>query len=173
MLEDNDVVLSAYGSRSSVGVFLLIGRSLNADVNLVLADDGGLLVIADVTVKSFEFRVVAVYAPNIAAERISFFRQFALFFDNPKQIVLVGDWNAILDPKIDRVGKGARRLGRCESGLIDLMARHDEVDRFRLDHPGREMWTWLDRSPPVRARSYLNSVRRPDTDFERVPRSTM
>ena len=45
------------------------------------------------------------------------------------------DWNAIFDPKIDRVGRGARGPGRCETSLIDLMARHDLVDRFYLDHP--------------------------------------
>ena len=39
MVKDKFVVLSAYGSRSSVGVSLLVGRSLNADVNLVLAND--------------------------------------------------------------------------------------------------------------------------------------
>ena len=105
--ENDFVVLSANGWRSSVGVFLLVGRSFNADLNLVLADDGSRLVMADVAVKSFEFRVDAVYAPNIAAEMIFFFRRLAPFHDDPKRIVLVGDWNAILDPKIDRAGRGA------------------------------------------------------------------
>ena len=73
VLENNYIILSAYGSRGRVWVSLLIGRSLNDAVNLVLADDGGRLVVVNVAVKSFEFRVVAVYAPNIAAERISFF----------------------------------------------------------------------------------------------------
>ena len=91
--------------------------------------------------KSFEFRVVAVYAPNIAVEWVSFFLRVAPFLNDPKRIVLEGDWNAILDPKIDRVRRGARESGRCESSLIDLMASHDLVNMFRLDHPEREMWT--------------------------------
>ena len=74
VLEDDYVIFSGFGSRSSVGFSLLIGRYLNADENLVLADDGGRLVVADVTVKSFEFRVATVYAPNIAVERVSFYR---------------------------------------------------------------------------------------------------
>ena len=81
----------------------------------------------------------------------------------------MGNRNAILDPKTDRVGRGARGLGRCEISLIDLMARHDLVDKFRLDHPGREMWTWLDSSPSVYAISYLDSVRTADTDFFTCP----
>ena len=51
------------------------------------------------------------------------------------------------------------------------MARHNLVDRFRLDHLGRGMWTWLDSSPSVFAKYYLNRVlgRRADTDFVTIP----
>ena len=133
VLEDNYVILSAYDSRSSIGVSLLIGRNLNADVNLVLADDGGQLVVADVAIKSFKFRVVVVYAPHIVAERVSFYWRLAPFLNDPKWIVLMGDWNTILDPKIDRIIRGARRSGRCKSSLIDFMARHNLVNRFHLD----------------------------------------
>ena len=158
---------SAYGSRTSVGVSLLVGRTLDADVDVVFEGDGGRLVVADVAVKSFKFRLVAVYSPNIVVERVSFFRRLAPFLDDTKRLVLMGDWNAILDPKIDKVGRGARRVGRCESSLAGLMTRHwrmwvkvvdDLVDRFRLDHPGREMWTWLDSSPSAKVASYLDRV---------------
>ena len=115
---------------------MLVGRSLDPDVNVVFAGNGGRLVVADIAVKSFKFRVVAVYAPNIAGERTLFFRRLAPFLDDPKRLVLMGDWNAILDPKTDKVGWRVRKDGRCESSLIDLMARHDLVDRFHLDHPG-------------------------------------
>ena len=114
--------------------------------------------MADVTVESFKFRLVVVYEPNTAAERVSFFRWLAPFLDDSKRLVLMGDWNAILDPKIDMVGQGASRLGRCESSLVDLMIRHDMVDRFRLDHPEREIWTWLDSSPSAKVNSYLDRV---------------
>ena len=83
----------------------------------------------------------------------------------------MGDWNAILDTKIDKVGRGVSRLGMCESSLINLIARHDLVDRFRLDHPGREMWTWLDSLPSALVGSYLDSVlvRRAECDFVSFP----
>ncbi len=53
---------------------MLVGHSLDADVD-VFAVDEGRLVVADVAVKSFKFRLFAVYAPNIAVERASFFRR--------------------------------------------------------------------------------------------------
>ena len=167
VLESDFNVFSAYGSRTSVGVSLIVGRSLDADVEVVSAGDEGRLVVADVAVKSFKFRLIVVYVPNFAAERASFFRRLAPFRDDSKRLVLMGDWNAILDPKIDRVGRGASRLGRCESSLVGLMTRHDLVDKFRLDHPEREMWTWLDSSPSAKVGSYLDRVlvRRADSDF--------
>ena len=149
VLEKDFVIFSAYGSRSGTGVSLLVRCSLNTDAYVVFAGDGSRLIVADVAVKSFEFWVVAVYAPNIVLERVSFFRRLAPFLD---------DWNVILNPKIDKVGRGVRRVGRCESSLIDLMVRHDLVDRFRQDHPGREMWTWLDSLPSARVGSYLVRV---------------
>ena len=98
VLESDFVVFSAFGSSCSAGVTLLVGRSLDTIVNLVFADDGGRLTVADVAVKTFEFRVVAVYAPNLDGEIRSFFRRLGPFLDDPKRTVLVGDWNAILDP---------------------------------------------------------------------------
>ena len=53
VLENDFNVFSAYGSHTSVGVSLLVGRSLDADVNVVFAGDGGQLVVADVAVKSW------------------------------------------------------------------------------------------------------------------------
>ena len=97
VLESDLDVFTAYSSCTSAGVSLLVGRS----VDVVFAGDGSWLVVADVAVKNFKFRLVAVYAPNFAAERISFFRRLAPFLDDTKRLVLMGDWNAILDPKID------------------------------------------------------------------------
>ena len=79
----------------------------------------------------------------------------------------MGDWNAILDPKLNRGGRGATGLDGCEIRLIDLLAEHELVDRLRQDHPGREMWTWLRSSPSGQSRSYLNRVL--DSDFVTCP----
>ena len=167
VLENDFNIFSSYGSRSIAGVSLLVGCSFDADVDFVFAVDRGRFVVADFAVKSFTFRLVVVYAPNIAVERVSFIRRLVLFLDDSKRLVLMGDWNAIFGPKIDKVGRGASRSGRCESSLVDLMTHHVLVDRFHLDHTGREMWTRLDSSPSAKVGSYLDRVlvRRADSDF--------
>ena len=70
----------------------------------------------------------------------------------------MGDWNAIFDLKINNGGWGASGLGKYESNLIDLLGEFDLIDRFRLDHPGQEMWTWLGDSPSGQVQSYLDRV---------------
>ena len=117
VLEGDFVVFSAFSSRCGAGISLLVGRRLHAIVSLVFAGDGGRLVVADVAVKTFEFRIAAVHAPSTTAERRHFFRRLGSFLDASKRTVLVGDWNAILDPNIDRAVRGASRLGRCDSSL--------------------------------------------------------
>ena len=167
VLESDFVVYSAFGSRLSTWVSLLVGRSLDAIVNVVFAGDGGRLLVADVA----EFRIAVVHALNINVERCVFFRWLGSFLDDLKRTVLVGDWNAILDPKIHRAGRGASSLARCESGLSDLLTEFDLVDRYRLDHPRREMWTWIGSTPSGQVRSYLDRVlvRRADSDLVTCP----
>ena len=98
VLEDDFNVYSAYVNRNSTGVSLLVGCSLDADVDTVLEGDGGRLVVTDIAVKRFEFRLV-VYASNIAVKRVSLFRRLAPFLDDLKRLVLMGVWMRSLIPR--------------------------------------------------------------------------
>ena len=122
--------------------------------------------MADVDVKSFRFRLVVFYVPNFAEARVSFFLSVGTVPGRFEAASL----NAILDPKIDRIGRGASRLGRYESSLVGPMTRH-LVDRFRLEHPGRGMWTWLDSPPSAKVGSDWDRLllRRADCDFVSSP----
>ena len=164
-------VFSAYGDSKSRGVSLLVRCGLGAVTNVVYAGASGRLIVADVAVRSYKFRVIAVYAPNFSRERKAFFRQLGPYMAYPGRLVLMGDWNAILDPKIDKGGRGASGSERCESSLRDLMADFDLVDRYRVDHPREEMWTWANSSSSNPVRSYLDRVlvRRADVDFVSCP----
>ena len=91
-----------------------------------------------------------------------------LFLDDPKRLVLVSDWNVILDPKLDKAGWGT---DRCNSSLIDLLTEHDLVNLFRLDQPGQEMWMWLIDLPSAQIQTNLDRVlvRRADSNFVMCP----
>ncbi|WP_347046864.1 hypothetical protein, partial [Escherichia coli] len=59
------------------------------------------------------FRLVAVYAPTGTVQP-DFFRRLEAFLGTSRSLVLVGDWNAILDARVDWVGL-AQRKGGCAS----------------------------------------------------------
>ena len=65
--------LWSFQHSAAAAVSPLVRRNLNTTVNLVFEDDWGWLIVADVAIKSFKFRVVAVYAPNSIGKRHSFF----------------------------------------------------------------------------------------------------
>ena len=164
VLEDDFVIYSAFGSRLSAGVSLLVGRSFDAIVNVVFAGDGGRLLVTDDAWKTFEFRIAAVYAPNSAAVLSAVGVLPGCLEAGSSR----GDWNAILDPNIDRAGRGASGLAKCEGSLFDFLTEFDLIDRYRLVHPGREMWMWLGNSP---SGQILNRVlvRRADSDLITCP----
>ena len=106
-LEENFFIFSAFGTIFARGVSLLVRRTLNPRVNVVHADGAGRLVVADVTIGKQTVRVIAVYAPNNQGERNVFFRRLEAFLDCSHRLVAMGDWNAILEPSIDKIGRGA------------------------------------------------------------------
>ena len=63
-----------------------------------------------------------------------------------------------LTPILDRVGRGSSGSARCDSSLSDFLTEFNLIDRYRLDHPGREMWTWVGNSHSGQIQSYLDSV---------------
>ena len=67
---------------------------------------------------------------------------------------------------MDGAGWGADRLDGCGDDLIDLLAEHNLVDRFRLDHPEQVGWTWLGNSPSGQIRTYLDGVLVGGADIE-------
>ena len=172
VFENDYVVYSAYTVSRGAGVSLLVKRSLNAVVNLLYTDTQGRLLVADLSVNGKKFRVATVHAPNSSVERSRFFRQIEPYLADPKHTYLVGDWNAILDPNLDRGGRGGSGR-RCRNKCLrNFMAENDLVDRYRVDHPGRKHWTWTNfSSSSVTNRSYLDRmlVRRADLDFLSCP----
>ena len=172
VFENDYVVYSAYTASRGAGVSLLVKRSLNAVVNLLYTDTQGRLLVADLSVNGKKFRVATVHAPNKSVERRTFFRKIEPYLADPLHTYLVGDWNAILDPNLDRGGRGGSGR-RCENKCLrNFMAENDLVDRYRVDHPGGKHWTWTNfSSSSVTNRAYLDRmlVRRADLDFLSCP----
>ena len=100
----------------SRGVTWQVSRRLDASCALVLSDLAGRLCVLDITIKDKAFWLIGVYGPNVTSELPAFFRRIGPYVISSKRVILVGDWNAVLDPNLDR--------GAISTGTNSLDARY-------------------------------------------------
>ena len=136
---------SAYFDGRSRGVTWLISRRLDATCALVLLDLAGRLCVLDVTIKDKAFQLIGVYGHNATSELPAFFRRIQLYVVPSKQVILVGDWNAFLDPNLDRGAISAGTNTLDARYFRDFVQQFDLIDKFRERHPNKIAWTWTGR----------------------------
>ncbi len=137
------------------GVAVFFRKSLGLEVRKIFLDPDGKLVVLDVDgSEGAAFRLVAVYAPT-GAGRPDFFRRLEPFLGTSRSLVVLGDFNGILDARWDCVGLANNRRGGCKS-LVNLLRRFQLSDRYRLDFPNTPLWTWSKRDGS--SRSYLDRI---------------
>jgi len=156
----------------SRGVSWLFSRNLHASCSLVFSDPTGRLCVVDATIEGRAFRFIGVYGPNATSELPDFFRRIEPYVTSSRRVVLTGDWNAVLDPRVDR-GEGSRATNNLDAKHFrDFVERFDLVDKHREEHPDKVEWTWTGRGASGRQlSSYIDRVlvRRVDVDFIEGP----
>ena len=156
ILSKDYLSFSAYFDGRSKGVTWLVSRRLDASCALVLSDPAGRLCVLDVTIKDKAFRLVGAYGPNATSELPAFIRRIEPYVIPSKWVILVGDWNAVFDPNLDR---GARSTGTNTFDaryFRDFVERLDFVDKFREKHPNNVVWTWTGKGALAQLYSYLD-----------------
>ena len=144
ILSKDHLSFSAYFESSSRGVTWLVSRRLVAMWALVLSDPTGRLCVQDVTIKDKVFRLIG---PNATRELLAFFRRIEPYVIPSKRVILVRDWNAVLDPNLDRGASSAGTNTLDARYFRKFVERLDLVDKFRKRHPNKVAWTWTGRGP--------------------------
>ena len=96
-------IIHVEGTTHSKGEIILVSRHLKCDVE-VLKQRSRMLIIK-LTCECSEFIIANVYAPNNRAEKLKF---FDLLIDcleeyKTKDVILVGDFNSVIDNDLDIV----------------------------------------------------------------------
>ena len=132
------------GSNRSSGVGILIFNHLNFTVEKFEFDLNGRFLFLDLLIENVPFRLMNVYAPNKECHRKEFFNDLSKYVVCNRNIIMGGDYNCILNPKYDKLGKGANldygTVGSKE--LTSLCNDYSLVDIFRHLYPYRYATTW-------------------------------
>lgn len=88
-------VCVCHAAGTSGGCALLFRKSLDTQIEAVMACESGRLVVADVLFNGLSWRFICVYAPNNANERLNFFEQIEVYLQCDRLIVMLGDFNCV------------------------------------------------------------------------------
>jgi exonuclease III len=134
--------VSSPGSARSAGVAILFKPKF--EVISSKRDDDGRLVVAELSSNNLIFQVMCLYAPNSKDEGKQFFESLYSAIDPDIPLLLCGDFNAAVDPYVDRFGCNpvSPWANNWASTHRDLMSTFDLCDAWRARHPGAKEFTW-------------------------------
>ena len=143
----------SYGTKLSRGVAILVKPNLDIKVSELERDKQGRCVSINIEIDDILAKIVNVYAPNIPSERIEFFNKlkgklqsWAQDKNNRfKEIILGGDFNCTMMPKLDRRSSHTRReqYDQGSKQLREIMIQNDMEDIWRRRYPSQKRYTYF------------------------------
>ena len=145
-----------HGSSNSTGIAVLFNHSLVGDINILntVHITPGRVTLLDIETGGTVFGIVNVYCPNNDdPDFINTVFLEACSVTKSDKLILAGDWNAVLNNDLDKVGgAGAHKNANCRKLLNDIMVDWGFTDIFRLNNPNARIFTHLDKQHNTRTR---------------------
>jgi exonuclease III len=149
----------SHGKSNSNGVLTYIPNSLKSTVIDDLRDDEGRILILILELNKIKYSLVNIYAPtqNNQKEQIKFYNKLSTFLDKIRdtKIIMGGDYNTVLDPKLDRYRSKADRPTKVGYQLLSIMKEFHLKDIWRSKNPDTMKYTWK-RTNPILQQSRID-----------------
>ena len=134
------------GTSSSKGVAILIHSSVCHKVLNTYCNAYGRLIIVNVVIDTVTYTMVNIYAPNNQTDRNIFFKQLLENITEHVEgtIIIAGDYNEILDPKIDRKTRSNQlpKKTKASNSLGNLNREKGLIDIWRIKNQRKSQFTW-------------------------------
>ncbi|MEM6816943.1 MAG: reverse transcriptase domain-containing protein, partial [Bacteroidota bacterium] len=132
---------STFASNSR-GTTILFNNNFEFKVLNHVEDTYGNYLILDIKIDDKRLTIANIYAPN---------KDSPEFFENLKEnitnlgnecCIIVGDWNLLLDPKIDCINYKSINNPNARNKVLDIIGDLGLVDVWREYNPEKRMFTW-------------------------------
>ena len=142
-------VIASNGTSSARGVMMLFKHNFPGTISQVQKDVDGRFVCCKIEVDNSTIALANIYAPNNDVPEF-FEKQFRTAFECHNQMVIVGDYNTVMDPELDRKDSqnNNKKAAAKIHALIDEL-RLNEI--WRLRHPESKRYSWIKLFPSERA----------------------
>ena len=117
-------------------------------VHKVLADSNGRILVLDITINNYRYKIVNIYAPN--EDDPSFFEEVLGFMEKVSvdSTIIMGDFNTVLEQcDIKSELNKDPTHPKCIRLIKQIMKKYNLIDIWRLRHPNSRRYTWC-RSKP-------------------------
>lgn len=134
-----------------------MSKSFNGACDLVFADLANSLCVLDVAINDNALHPIGVYAANDPSEQPDLLWWIKLCLISC-HLVLAGNWNSILDPKIVCIEPNLGTNKQDMRPFWDFIDKFHLVDKYHIEYHWEIMWTWINKGSSVTEvhSSYLN-----------------
>ena len=150
---------------NSRGVAILLMNNFEYKVVASSLDNQGNMIYVDLMLGSISFHLINIYAPN--TDTPTFFQNVNVLIEENTMdhIVVCGDFNLVLNPKIDCSNYVGINNPNARQTLIETLNTYNLKDAFRYFNPDTSRFTWRRRNPIKQARLDYYIVSNPFTDL--------
>ena len=144
----------SHGSPNSCGVAILIRNNFNCVIQKSIVDPQGRFIILKAGIQDKVYILVNIYAPNKDKVSGKFYKNLHRVLqtedlDCEENIIIGGDFNCPLDPKLDKKGGVMVPRKMVIDNIECLQNELDLVDVWRIKNPQSRSYTWSQKSPPI------------------------
>ena len=138
-------VLFSHGETNARGVCVLLGEGVD-NYEIKHRDIDGRMLILEIECKQMQLTICNLYGPN--EDRPGFFQDVfgALESCNYRDMVVVGDFNFVMDVSLDRVGSHYNH-NKSHEPLSKHMDNIDLTDIWCILHPEQRIYSWFRGKP--------------------------
>ena len=137
----------SHGTTSSKGVLIAFSGSLEFNIMKEFTDQNGCYIVLQVDIQENPYMLINYYVPNLETQQVSVFDKLTKVLSNLElkentNLILGGDFNLILNLKLDADGGNPTLKSNSIKSLNILTMENDLVDIWRIRNPETNRYTW-------------------------------
>ena len=141
------------GSKTnSRGVAILLKNNFEYKINSSTLDTEGNFVSINIETTAGVFNILSLYGPNTDNPNFFIRVKEILLSEQADYQILCGDFNIVLDPKIDAYNYRRVNNPKARQCVLDMKTDLDLSDIYRETHHNTKRYTWRKNNPLKQAR---------------------
>ena len=134
-----------HGEKNARGVAILIKKGMQAKCDVINKDNCGRYLVCDIVVNDVHMRLINVYAPN--KDSPAFFEDVFRVACSHDKIVIIGDFNTVLNSELDRKNTNAYNNDKSARVIKQYLTDNLLEDVWRSQNPTTRRYSWYRKRP--------------------------